>query len=328
MRTNLRLFLLLLLVLMAVVGVGVGYEHNRANDSQGRELRLKALESGWQQALAARTLAAELRLQALLRDPEILAAIDRRDTAALARLVPQRLAPFGEDGAPRFELATPEGQPLLPGAQVLDGRLAALLGSTAGLRGIRQASGTGPLAVAVLRLERSGRPLALALVALDLVTTVETLAAGIGAPTALLDATGVLRVSSGVAPWNDIVGGLDDAPRRVRDLFLPPQYLAVASLPVPDMAGGRAGTLLVVDDLTAARRERRLWIGTGLALLLVLAGIVLASVHLALRRAAAPVHAAAAVLEDVAKGERGMELVLPPGDPVTERLAAAVDRLR
>lgn len=310
LRTRITLFLSvgLLLVVASLIALG----NVRATLEQDRlaEIAINAQASLWRSLVADRTdaldaiaaaLATRLPVTAPDLSPEAVSdAIAAAPDLVTADLTVQVLALDGEliaSTAPVFR-----SRPLL-GLSAID----ALLSDTSSVAGLRQERPESYVVAAARAVSVRGEPRAVLSVSVDAAVVLASLAERIGDPAYLVSLRGRMVEGTDPALW---AAAAPELPLRTAAAALSDvgdRIYFAASVPVEDLMGGLAGTLVTLRDATdsigASRRIERL----GLAAVGVVSLLVVGALHLFLRQAFRPLEGAIATLDALSKGRLDLQ---------------------
>ena len=285
----------------------------------------------WQQMLAAQDRELDQYNDNLSLLPEFAQAAERGDAAGLEaglarqglRLGPEQslqlLAVLG-GGRPPLVLGQQIERPLLDGESLER----TLIGDA--VDGLRLVGGERALIISTRRLLTQREPLVLVL-GRDAGLALRQLAEQTGTQATLLDLRGRLLASTDQALWHLAAPRVALRAAAFDELSLNEHEYAVSSLPVRDLAGQIAGTLVTLTDHTPEARASqflgRLALGgTAVLLLSILLGL-----HWYLRRNLQPLEKSVDALQALARGDTSVHLPLGDNDEIG-RIADAIARFR
>lgn len=299
--------------------------------------RLAATAQAAQTALWAEALAAEDRVLDQYADrlvllPHFLQAVRRADAAAIARILEQSgLAPGA--GQP-LELAAvlslgrgPIIEGLAPERALLDADSLERAAAGDVVDGLRLVGGAAQmLVISTRRLPEQSEPVVLAL-ARDARHALRHMAQRTASVATLLDLRGNLLATTDAALWRTAAAQVAQRTAQHGELALDGRTYTLSSVPVRDLAGHAAGTLVTLADHTqdaaASRFLGRLALGAIAALLLA----VLLGLNFYLRRSLRPLERSIDALQALAQGDASVRLPYGGNDEIG-RIARAVAAFR
>jgi sigma-B regulation protein RsbU (phosphoserine phosphatase) len=196
---------------------------------------------------------------------------------------------------------------LAPGTQILDAASFDRVLAGAEIGGLRQSATGRPYLLAARPWTLNGRR-AVLVVGRSALAAMERMAHRLGGSASLIGLRGNLLTTTDAALWQR--AGLRPSARLASfdELELEDRIFSVASVPVADIAGGSAGALVMLADVTASQSTRRLlsrWAGGG-ALALALAGI--AALNIYLWRSFRPLQSAIDALQALSRGDASVRI--------------------
>lgn len=342
LRTRIILFVFATLAVVAGLLIGVGVVRDGEANQRARDLELDRLGVAWRLAVTEAAIRIDQELIRLTTDPALLRAVAAGQRGALAERMSVHAGGsnpvvdvnlFGMDGAllyatdPAFDAPPLLTKPLLE--PVLAGR-----GRVRGVRlldGGQQSARTRLVAAAPVygtTLEGGGRVIGAAVAAVDLSRALDILRDNTGGRVFAVGRDGTLLDGGGDPLWPLVKPLVVLDGRGLLTLDAVGRRYALASLPVADLAGGRAATVLVATDVTAMLAEQRLWsIAHGAAVLLLLLG-ALALLYGYLLRNFAVLDEAVRALQAISQGRAMGYVELPTGNDEIGRIGGAVTVFR
>lgn len=299
--------------------------------------RLAATAQAAQTALWAEALAAEDRVLDQYADrlvllPHFLQAVRRADSAAIAQAIEQAGLKPGP-GQP-LELAAvlslgrgPIIEGPAPERALLDADSLERAAAGDVVDGLRLVGGAVQmLVISTRRLPEQSEPVVLAL-ARDARHALRHMAQRTASVATLLDLRGNLLATTDAALWRSAAAHVAQRMAQHGELALDGRTYTLSSVPVRDLAGHAAGTLVTLADHTqdaaAGRFLGRLALGAIAALLLA----VLLGLNFYLRRSLRPLERSIDALQALAQGDAGVRLPYGGNDEIG-RIARAVAAFR
>ena len=290
-----------------------------------------ALAAQWAEALATEDRVIEQAIDKLLLAPLAAESLRQGAPDALAAALagaglvagpgqPWALAALlGTGRAPQVQGQRPPG-PLLD----VDSLERASVGDTAD--GLRVLGDGRALVLAARRLPGQGEALVL-LLARDASHVLAQMARHTGAALALLDLHGRLLHSTDAALWQAAAAQVAQRGAQYAELELQARSYAVSGVPVHDLAGHAAGTLILLADQTPAMQASRFLgrLALGGTALLVLLGLL--GLNWYLRRSLQPLERSIDALQALAQGDASVQLPYSGHDEIG-RIARAVATFR
>lgn len=319
-------------LLLTVLGLlGGAWLREQVLQQRLAETAQAALAAQWAEALAVEDQVLEQAFDKLLAQPELAPALRQGEADALARALERAgLAPGA--GQP-LELAALLGAgraPLLhgrpPPGVVLDADSVERASVGQAADGLRLVGDGRALVLATRRLPGPGDALVLVL-ARDARHALAQMAGHTGAALALLDLHGRLLHGTDAALWQAAAGQVAPRGAQYAELALGGRSYAVSGVPVRDLAGRVAGTLVMLADQTPAAQASRflgrlVLGGTALLVLVVLLGL-----NAYLRRSLRPLERSIDALQALAQGDASVQLPYSGHDEIG-RIARAVATFR
>ncbi len=356
LRTRIILFVFVTLALVAALLIGVVVLRDEESGQRARDLELERLGAVWRLAVTEAATQVDQDLTRLTADPEVLRALAAGQRGALAtRLTAlvgggealDEINLYGADGAllyaadPSLDALPLLTKPLLDPVLTGRGRVRGVRLLDGGPRGGRTLL-TAAAPVFRVGADGNGRVVGVAAAAVDLSAALEGLRAATGGRVFAVGRDGALLDGGGDPLWpvvkslaapearNSLVAPeareslVTPEARGVQTFAAAGRQYALASLPVADLAGGRAATLLVATDVTATVAEQRLWsLAQGAAVLAVLLA-ALALLYGYLRRNFAVLDEAVRALQAISQGRSMGYVELPTGNDEIGRIGGAV----
>ncbi|WP_431854349.1 PP2C family protein-serine/threonine phosphatase [Azospirillum sp.] len=329
LQTRIILFVVATVATVAALLLGMAGLREDAADRHARDLELARLETAWQLAVADAAAQADQGLGRIAADPEVAQALASGARGALARrleALPSGLTDlnlFAGNGDLLYssDLA-PEPAPLV-GRAPLD----ALLAGQRLPGGVRLAGGR-LVVVSGVPVYTGSNVSGAAVAGIGLPSALDALRRNAGGRVFAVDRDGA-PIGGQIDPlWSVVHPLVQPAARAVTDFADAGHRYALASLPVADLAGGRAATVLVASDVTRAAEERALWTaGYAAAIALVLL-TALALLLAYLRSSFATLDVAVKALLDLSQGRSTGYVELPAGNDEIGRIARAVEVFR
>lgn len=331
LRTHITLMAAGGLVLSALGWVGASYLQEQLLEQQVTLQAQAAQVSEWANTLGQENRLLDRQLDQMVSEPELVMAAQRGDKATWSQWLSQA-GHHLSDHIDLQEIAVwrPDAEPVTIWGQVrhslLDQRSqerVQLHGTADGLRVLGQGMA---LTVSARRLGTAPES-AVLVIARDVRHALQDMAQRTGASFALLDVRGRLLSTTDAALWaaaEQVVNRHDDARQA---LTVNARTYMLSSVPVHDVSGHLAGSLVQLADYTQEADARQylqrlvLW-GSGLALLLVVLGL-----NLYVRHKLRPLERAIDALQTLAQGNT--EVRLPhTGDDEIGRIGQAVGTFR
>ncbi|MEM8551733.1 MAG: SpoIIE family protein phosphatase [Pseudomonadota bacterium] len=125
----------------------------------------------------------------------------------------------------------------------------------------------------------------------------------LGEPAYLLSPRGRLATGTDPELWGRAQASIDRRLSSPRFIDVGTQSYFAAPIPLTDIAGGRAGTLVALRDVSASRAEARQTQSRGLIAIAMLAVIIVIGAYLVMRQAFKPLEGAVSALDALAKGD-------------------------
>lgn len=332
LRTRITAMVATGLLLTALALLGGGWLHEQLLLQRISESALQADRALWAGALAQQDQALDEASDKLQLDAAFLAAVRRSDSAVLTQLLAQRgLFDEGLDDGLQRRVAALQGLgsvPLVWGVAaelpLLDSDSLERASAGDALSGLRLVGGRQALVLSTRRLPLPGAPVVLVL-GRDVGQTLEFLARSAAATVTLLDLHGQVLRSTDASLWQQVAPQLAQRGVQYRELSWGAQAYQASSLPVYDLAGHEAGTLVLLREHTAQARVHRFLNQLALGGMVLLVLLVLLGVHAYLRRSLQPLVQAIDALQALAQGDTEVRLPVRGNDEVG-RIAQAVAR--
>ncbi len=306
LRTQITLLVTAAILLIGFGTVGVGLLQRHVDADRLSNIAIALQRSLWENLVSARAdgldnLAASIAERLASRGPQI-----ERDEAiavfdASADLISDDVT---------VQIVDLDGNliasntPLLRYRPLVDRRIVAEFkkGRTS-LGGLRQESPERFVVAAMRPLEINGELQGAISVAIDAQELLSNLAEDIGEPAFLLSPRGRLTAGTDYELWGEAQFVLPRRPTEATFADVRNQTYFVAPMAVPDIAGGTAGTLVTLRDVTAERQAAREVERFGL-LAVALAGLIIVlGLYALLRNAFLPLEDAVGALDALSKGD-------------------------
>lgn len=281
----------------------------------------------WAEALAAEDQWLDQSIDRLLLAPRVLQAMHQGEPQALqgtglalgAGQPLALVALLDASGVPRVWGQAPGG--VLLDADSLE---RASVGDT--VEGLRLLGDGRALVLSMRRLTHQGQNSVLVL-ARDVSHALAHMAERTGAALTLLDLHGRLLHTTDAALWREVATRVAQRGAQYAELELNGRSYAASGVPVHDLAGHAAGTLLMLSDQTQAAGASRFLgrLALGGTALLVLA--VLLGLNAYLRRSLRPLERSIDALQALAQGDASVQLPYSGHDEIG-RIARAVATFR
>lgn len=330
LRTRITAMVAVGLVLTALGVAAAGLLREELLQQQLAATAQQAQAAQWQQMLALQDRELDQINDHLALQADFVRAAEHGDAAAVQALLQEKglrlgagqalqaLAVLGTARTP-LVLGLELGRPLLDNPSL---ERAATGDALDGLRLV----GNGRALVLSTRRLPTREPLVLVL-GRDAGVVLHQLAGHTAADVTLLDLPGRVLGSTNPALWQAVAPQVALRTARLDELTVDGQPYTASSLPVLDLGGEVAGTLVTLSqpgpETRASQFLGRLAVGGTLALLLA----VLVGLNVYLRRSLRPLEHAVDALQALAQGDAGVQLA-EGGDDEIGRIARAVTRLR
>lgn len=285
----------------------------------------------WDEALAAHDKALDEHADKLMMQPGFEAAVRQNDGAALARLLhDMELGPGPGQPLDQVAVLGLERAPLVLGPslarELLDADSLERAAVGDAVDGLRVIGARRALVLSARRLSGGGEAGVLVL-ARNARHALTHMAGRTGASLTLLDLRGRLLATTDAALWQAAGPVMAQRGLQRSDLQLNGRSYLLSSLPVRDVSGHAAGTLVALLDQSASARAHtflgRLALGGTAALLLA----VLLGLNWYLRRSLKPLERSIDVLQALAQGDTSVQLPGGGNDEIG-RIARAVATFR
>ena len=285
----------------------------------------------WAEALAAEDQTLDQYADRLVLAPHFLQAVRRADPAAIAQAMAQAGLKPGP-GQPLDLVAvlslgrSPMVQGAVPQRALIDAD--SLERAVAGdvMDGLRVLGADQVLVISTRRLPDQSEPAVLAL-ARDAHHALQHMAQRTASVATLLDLRGNLLATTDAELWRAAARHVVQRAAQHGELELDGKTYTLSSMPVNDLAGHAAGTLITLadhtQDATASRFLGRLALGAIAALLLA----VLLGLNFYLRRSLRPLERSIDALQALAQGDASVRLSYAGNDEIG-RIARAVAAFR
>lgn len=306
LRTQITLLVTAAIILIGVGTVGVGVLQRHVDADRLSNIAIALQRSLWNNLVTARSdelnlVAADLAARLSNDGPDI----TRDEAIAVFEASPDII---GADIT--VQIVDLDGNlvasntPLLRYRPLIDRRIIAeFRNGRSYLGGLRQESPERFVVTAMRPLTVRGRLVAGISVAIDARTILSRLADDIGEPAFLLSPRGRLTASTNDELWGKAQFVLPRRPADAQFADVGGQTFFVAPMAVRDVAGGTAGTLVTMRDVTAERQAAREVERFGL-LAVALAGLTLVlGLYALLRNAFLPLEDAVGALDALSKGD-------------------------
>lgn len=319
-------------LLLTVLGLlGGSWLREQVLQQRLAETAQTALAAQWAEALATEDRVLEQAFDKLLSEPQLATALRQDEPGALALALeragltpgpgqPLALAALlGAGRAPLIQGRAPPG--LVLNADSVE---RASVGEAA--EGLRLPGDGRAWVLSTRRLPGSGDALVLVL-ARDASELLAQMASHTGAALALLDLHGRLLHSTDATLWQGAASHVAPRGAQYAELGLNGRSYGVSGVPVQDLAGHAAGTLIMLADQTPAAQASRFLgrLALGGTVLLVLA--VLLGLNAYLRRSLRPLERSIDALQALAQGDASVQLPYSGRDEIG-RIARTVATFR
>lgn len=308
LRTQITLLVTIAILMIGGGTLAVGLVQRHADADRLSSIAIALQRSLWENLVTARAAQLDGTAEALAQRVANDAPSLTRD--AVTEVLEQMHGLIGDDLTVEVvdldNALIAANAPLFRSRPLVDRRiLADLARGRESFGGLRQESPERFVIAAIRPVVVNGEPEAALSVAVDAQELLAKMASDIGEPAYLLSPRGRLTAATNDALWS---AAQDVLPRRPADAEFADvgsNTYFVAPMPVDDLAGGNAGTLVTLRDVTAERQRTREMERFGL-LAVAFAGLtIVVGLYLLLRNAFLPLEDAVGALDALSKGDMG-----------------------
>lgn len=337
LRQRITLFVAITLVAMACTLFVAAHLRERALDGRFHDRHLASQSALWQQFLQHTLTDISGSAAAVLKDDELIAAVQQKDKLTLTYLAPAlltditlnyanvRLDLLSDDGEALFSTAVSPSQP----APLIGSGLARkILAERKHLHGVRADTQGNLMATVFLPLTKGAKVIGAAIVGVDLAAPLRVLGRQIDAGVYAINRSGRLLTGPPDARWSAINAGLDLAKPQIAEVEHDNRRFQVSSLLVADLTGGRVGNVILAEDVTAMAQHRQLWTRTYIIFSAVTVLVALGLVAGFLRLSFEPLRDLVSALSDLTHGRMPRYTEFKAGDDEIGRIGAAVTVFR
>lgn len=329
LRTRITLFLSIAFLLVAGGLILAGMRREDIADERFAEVSIDGQRSLWQSLVAD-----ELKTVTLIGD-DLVAQITKERPTSLARLrqVAATVVPQVGDllrGVEEVQVVDGSGtiiytnRPTIGQRPILDvSALERVLSTGVVVGGLRQDTPDRYVIAAGVPVFANGRPFAVVTLARGADSVLTRFADAFGVPTFLVSLRGRMVVGTDPALWQSLFPQIPPRSANVSIYEDDDRLYLATSVPVQDLVGGAAGTLVTFRDSSESLGEARDFQRATLAGVALFVALVLACLYIYLRQAFRPLESAITVLQALSTGDTNVRIE-DAGEGEIRRIAETV----
>lgn len=329
LRTRITLFLSIAFVLVAGGLILAGMRREEIADERFAEVAIDGQRSLWQSLVAE-----ELKTVTVIGD-DLVAQFARARPVDVPRLrqVAATVIPAAGDllrGVEEVQVVDASGtiiytnRPSIGQRPILDASaLDRVLSTGVVLGGLRQDTPDRYVIAAGVPVFASGRPFAVVTLARGADGVLTRFADAFGVPSFLVSLRGRMVVGTQPGLWQSLMPQIPPRSANVSVYEDDDRLFLATSVPVQDLVGGAAGTLVTFRDSSESLGEARDFQRATLAGVALFVGLILAGLYVYLRQAFRPLESAISVLQALSSGDTNVRIE-DAGEGEIRRIAETV----